>query len=90
MTEEDLARWQRENHQDILNVIEHGHVMWAGDRMISTATGHYADGCPFLIAKEGKWLCSIYDTRPRVCRNYEPGSSEICPQWHSGIKDGKR
>jgi Fe-S-cluster containining protein len=27
--------------------------------------------------------CAIHDTRPKVCRDYVPGSSEFCPH-HKG------
>ncbi len=81
VTDEDLSRWKHENRQDILKVIGHGHVIWMGDHMISATDGHYAHDCPFLQAESGRWLCSIYETRPLVCRTYEPASSEICPQW---------
>lgn len=80
-TEEDVSRWRRENRQDILRVIEHDHLIWVGDHMISADDGHYAMGCPFLYPNRDHWLCSIYETRPGVCRAYEPGSSELCAQW---------
>ena len=25
--------------------------------------------------------CSIYETRPFICRNFAPGSSDLCPQY---------
>jgi len=81
VTDEDLSRWRQEGRQDILQVIEHDHMMWVGDRIISIEDGHYAQGCPFLVIEEGLWRCTIYETRPRVCRDYQPGSSAICPQW---------
>jgi len=34
--------------------------------------------CYFLIKKNGKTACKIYDIRPKMCREY-PGV-EICPQ----------
>lgn len=77
----DFDRWHAENRQDILNIIEHRHLIWAGDRMISTETGDYPRECPFLYNSGKDWLCSIYGTRPAVCRNYQPGSSELCPQF---------
>jgi len=79
--EEDFARWRAENRQDILAIIEHRHLMWAGDRMISSETGDYPRQCPFLYNEGDFWMCSIYETRPKVCRDYQPGSSELCPQW---------
>lgn len=92
VTEEDLSRWRRENRQDILSIIDQDHLIWVGDHMISADDGHYAMGCPFLVPEQNHWSCSIYETRPGVCRNYEPGSSELCAQWNSlkSIADKKK
>jgi len=81
ITDQDVNRWRCEDRQDILLVLDHNRMIWAGDHMISAKNGHYARGCPFLVVDDDHWLCSIYDTRPRTCRAYRPGSSEICPQW---------
>jgi Fe-S-cluster containining protein len=78
---EDYDRWRAENRQDILSIIEHRHLIWVGDRMISTETGDYPRECLFLYNNGAQWLCSIYETRPLVCCEYQPGSSELCPQW---------
>ena len=78
--QEDFDRWRAENRQDILSVIKKHHLTWAGDRMVSTETGDNQRECHFLYAKGKEWLCSIYETRPSVCRDYQPGSSELCPQ----------
>jgi Fe-S-cluster containining protein len=78
---EDYDRWRAEKRQDILNIIKNLHLTWAGDRMISTETGDYPRECHFLYAEGTEWLCSIYETRPAVCRQYQPGSSELCPQF---------
>jgi Fe-S-cluster containining protein len=78
--QEDFDRWQAENRQDILNIIKRRHLAWAGDRMLSTETGDYPRECPFLYNAGNEYLCSIYETRPAVCREYQPGSSELCPQ----------
>jgi Fe-S-cluster containining protein len=85
---EDFKRWRTENRHDILEMIEHRHLVWAGDRMISSETGDYPSECSFLNSSGDAWLCSIYETRPSVCRNYHPGSSELCPQWKSKGKGG--
>ncbi len=77
----DFERWHTENRQDILEIIEQRHLIWAGDRMISSETGDSPRECPFLCSSGHDWLCSIYETRPLVCRSYEPGCSELCPQW---------
>jgi Fe-S-cluster containining protein len=77
----DFERWRAENRQDIVHIIEQRHLIWAGDRMISSETGDSPKECPFLCSDGSDWLCSIYETRPLVCREYQPGSSELCPQW---------
>ncbi|MEN6468181.1 MAG: YkgJ family cysteine cluster protein [Smithella sp.] len=78
---EDYDRWRAEKRHDILEMIEHRHLTWAGDRLISAETGEPPRECPFLHSSGNKWLCSIYGTRPAVCREYGPGSSELCPQF---------
>jgi len=87
--QEDYERWRAEDRQDILEVIENRHLVWAGDRMISSETGISPKECPFLNRSEGLWLCSIYETRPAVCREYQPGSSEMCPQWKM-VRNGNK
>jgi len=79
--DEDILRWQREGRTDIMSVIENEHAMWAGDHLISADSGRYLHGCPFLMWEEDHSACSIYETRPAVCRNFVPASSEICPLW---------
>jgi len=82
VTNEDLNRWQREGRDDILHVLEQQNGIWAGDHLISVNNGHSLHGCPFLKGETGYYTCTIYETRPRVCREYVPGSSELCPQYY--------
>ncbi|MBN1472025.1 MAG: YkgJ family cysteine cluster protein [Syntrophaceae bacterium] len=86
---EDFDRWRSEGRKDILNIIMHHHLVWAGDRIVSSETGDHSRECPFLYSSGRSFLCSIYETRPAVCRNYIPGSSELCPQWR-GKEKGKK
>ncbi len=83
---EDMDRWRQAGRRDILGVIEREHAVWMGDHLISAEDGHYLRGCPFLAWEGDHCRCAIYDTRPRVCRDYQPGSSEICPQVTSNRK----
>ena len=76
---EDLERWEREGRDDILRVYRD--ALWAGDHFLSVTTGMTVRDCPFLDFREGAFACTIYETRPRVCRRFEPGSSAICPQY---------
>jgi Fe-S-cluster containining protein len=87
--ESDFERWNAEGRQDILSVMEHRHLVWSGDRLISSETGISPRECPFLYSDKDKWKCSIYETRPQVCREYEPGSSELCPQFNIKKQRGK-
>jgi Fe-S-cluster containining protein len=81
VTSEDLNRWKKENRQDILHIIENEQAVWMGDHFVSSRTGRPIYGCPFLEVKDDLFTCSIYGTRPGVCRDYRPGSSQICPMW---------
>jgi len=83
VTSEDLKRWKIENRQDILHIIENEQAVWLGDHFISSRTGRPIYGCPFLEIQGEFCTCSIYETRPKVCADYQPGSSQICPQWES-------
>jgi Fe-S-cluster containining protein len=58
-----------------------------GDHFMSVTTGMTIHDCPFLDFQDGLFTCAIYETRPRVCRHFEPGSSQICPQFKKGASD---
>ncbi|HDP80875.1 MAG TPA: YkgJ family cysteine cluster protein [Spirochaetes bacterium] len=79
--EEDVRRWKREGRDDILHIIENERAVWAGDRLVSARDGHRLVHCPFLCWEGTLCRCAIYETRPRVCRDYRPGSSRLCPLY---------
>lgn len=83
--EEERERWRREGREDILAMLERHHGVWMGDHIVSADDGHTFRGCPFLEWEDGLTRCAIHETRPRVCRNFQPGSSDICPLFR---KDG--
>ena len=87
VTREDMDRWIAEGRDDILHIIENEQAVWRGDHLVSKRTGRPIYGCPFLEMTGGVFTCTIHSTRPGVCRHYEPGSSELCPQW-KGKKPG--
>ncbi len=73
---EDIHRWEQEGRHDI---IAHAHdLTWAGDRIV-TRTGRTVNSCSYLSWKGSSFFCEIYETRPLVCRNFVPGSNELCP-----------
>lgn len=70
--EEDIRRWREESNTRLLNRLR---------IMDDTANGWYSpdDGreekaCPFLLTETGD-RCSIYPTRPLVCRHFANGGS---------------
>jgi Fe-S-cluster containining protein len=83
-TGEDVLRWQREGREDILRFAF----------ILGEPDNPYADlwiddeerehkRCPFVRKVRGskRYYCTIYETRPRVCRDYEPWSgkaNDIC------------
>ena len=81
VTDEDRERWKRQARGDILHILDHENAVWAGDRIVSSTDGRRLLGCPFILWEGELATCTIYATRPRVCRDYEPGSSELCSQF---------
>ena len=81
ITWDDRKRWINEGREDILHLLEHEHALWAGDHFVSSEDGRYLHSCIFLSYEGNQYVCTIYETRPKRCREYLPGSSEICPQF---------
>jgi Fe-S-cluster containining protein len=78
VTETDLRRWEKEGRRDIMARAQGDDIIWSGDRMV-TATGKKLKNCIYLGRDGATFFCEIYETRPLVCQNYIPGSSELCP-----------
>src|SRR3990172_12823932 len=79
--EADERRWEQEGRQDILDRLEweRRRVTWDEDGAYNMDTGERFTSCVFLIRRpEGKFFCSIHATKPGICQDYPPGSSEIC------------
>ncbi len=81
VTAEDIRRWKAEDRQDILRMLKNEHGVWEGDHLVSSDSGKTLHGCPFFFFDGELFGCAIHDTRPSTCRQYEPGSSELCPQF---------
>ncbi len=80
-THEDMEKWRLEDKKEIVRSMEHSKAVWAGDVVISTGDGRRLFNCPFLRF-EGKYSsCTIYEDRPKTCRNFQPGASELCSQF---------
>jgi len=55
----------------------------SGDLWISPTTGEERPRCPFVRKDSNRltYRCTIYDTRPQVCRDYEPWApGTICEE----------
>ena len=76
---EDTQRWEKERRY---NILAHLHdVMWSGDRIVDTS-GTRITSCVYLKWHCSSFFCKIYETRPMVCRNFVPGSSDLCPLFN--------
>jgi len=82
-TGDDVKRWRRQRRHDILRFAE---IMgppedpWA-DLWVDRNSGVERERCPFVrkVLGQPRYLCSIYETRPQVCRDYEPWApGSIC------------
>lgn len=72
MVREDYIRWKSQRRLDILRYawIPDLSDGW-GDLWIDPETGEDVDVCPYLKqSAHGKYLCEIYDTKPKVCREF--------------------
>ena len=78
---EDIQRWEKERRHDIIARMRDNNVMWAGDHIINRS-GEEVMSCVYLNQDGLSFFCEIYETRPLVCRNFIPGSSELCPQYY--------
>jgi Fe-S-cluster containining protein len=78
---EDIQRWEKERRYDIIARLRENEVMWSGDRIINKF-GVRLTSCVYLKRHGLFFACEIYETRPMVCRNFIPGSSELCPLYY--------
>ena len=73
-TGDDVKRWRKGGRADILewcSVLGDDANPYA-DLWISPRTGDEASRCPFVrkIRGQDRYTCTIYNTRPEVCRAY--------------------
>ncbi len=82
---EDIRRWELEERHDILAHVRANNVGWS-DNGFANGFGSNINNCRmscvYLEWEDSLSRCGIYETRTNVCRNYMPGSSDLCPQFH--------
>jgi Fe-S-cluster containining protein len=84
-TGDDVKRWRRERRDDILRFASvlgpPGNPyadLWIDE---FDEKGRERSRCPFVrkVRGQNRYLCTIYETRPQVCRDYEPWApGSIC------------
>jgi Fe-S-cluster containining protein len=68
---EDVARMSRTSRRKLVSVSE---TLWATD-MVEHFERSPSGACAFLRGTPGERVsCRIYETRPAICRAFEPGS----------------
>jgi len=83
--EDDERRWESEGRLDILDRLawERDRVLWDDRGPYNSETGERFERCFFLAGRpDGRALCSIHASKPMICRDYPPGSSDICVLFH--------
>lgn len=62
----DLERWQSEGRSDLLDRVNRLGWIW-----VDPQTKQLEDPCPFIEQTGPQTaICSIYETRPDICRDY--------------------
>lgn len=78
ITYSDIKRWEKEGRWDILKEVSFVDYSKHPNPDIRKTTGFYfaktckptsEHPCPFLSMNDGLATCTIYETRPLVCRN---------------------
>jgi len=78
---EDEERWRQEGRQDLLDRLEQERecVRWDDTGPFDCLTGERFMQCIFRETQpDGRVLCSIHGTKPKICLEYPPGSSNLC------------
>jgi|APIni6443716594_1056825.scaffolds.fasta_scaffold558557_2 Fe-S-cluster containining protein len=82
LAKEDIARIRKLGHKESCFVARD-----SSNSAILNRTNGY---CRFLEIKEGIATCTIYESRPKVCREYDcigPGETECRLQRHYSVAD---
>ena len=72
-SDHDLKRWHQQGREDLLSRVNRLGWIW-----VDPETKQMLDPCPFLEqADEQRWICSINDTKPDICRDYPTMAHEF-------------
>jgi hydroxymethylpyrimidine pyrophosphatase-like HAD family hydrolase len=84
VSDDDEAKWRAERREDILKQLrfEREHIIWKDDQPVNLSTGETERRCHWLKkTPDNTTLCSIHETKPKICNDYTPGGSELCVQY---------
>jgi Fe-S-cluster containining protein len=84
VTREDIERWEKEGRFDIIAHARANDVTRSGDQVTNRFGSKITTclmSCVYLKWHGPSSACEIYETRTKVCRNYVPGSSDLCPLY---------
>jgi len=79
--EGDEQRWREQGRQDLLDRLEYerDRVRWNEHYPYDVKTGERFEKCHYLLRlPDGRAVCAIHNTKPKICRDYPPASSGIC------------
>jgi Fe-S-cluster containining protein len=67
----------------------HQGVVVKRDRRTNIVWIEFKNKCRYLRLKRGKVVCSIYNDRPKICRDFplDPGIAVNCPGFHFKVAD---
>lgn len=81
-TWEDVLRWREQKREDILR---HAYVFenLGADLWVDAKTQERLYSCPFFETRNGRSLCRIHNTKPKICREFplawEKFECSLCP-----------
>jgi Fe-S-cluster containining protein len=75
---EEVARWKEEKRTDILAAIEEEQRCWEEEQGLAGLSRFKPCRFNKPMGDGGRTVCLIYETRPRVCREFIPGRSRFC------------
>lgn len=79
---EDFGRWEREGRFDLIASAREEEQSLDRDGFVAYKR---FKPCRFLNRQsDDRTDCGIYDLRPRMCREFTPGRSRLCPAGKDG------
>jgi Fe-S-cluster containining protein len=75
---DDVPRWKEEKRSEILAALEEEQRYWEEESGLAGLRRFKPCRFNKPMGDDGRTICLIYKTRPRVCREFTPGRSRLC------------